>query len=168
LRQAKLTPNKLKQNEKATCYYNDVTYRDSAVKLLRTQQKRYRLPNDRQHHSLTTAYRMNWIDLTTESQLAEIKERSFNRPQVIFKHSTRCSISAVTKNRLERSVPPGNADFYYLDLIQHRTISNKIAADFSVYHESPQVLLIKNGECVYDESHSGINMDEITDQANII
>jgi bacillithiol system protein YtxJ len=55
-------------------------------------------------------------------------------------------------------------DFYFLDLIQHRNISNKIAQEFSVFHESPQVLLIKNGECVYDESHSGISMDEIADQ----
>jgi bacillithiol system protein YtxJ len=105
---------------------------------------------------------MNWIALTNETQLEEIKERSKTKPQVIFKHSTRCSISSVAKNRLERSVPP-DADFYYLDLIQHRNISGKIAEDFSVYHESPQILLIKNGECVYDESHSGISMDEITE-----
>lgn len=107
---------------------------------------------------------MNWIELTHEAQLEEIKERSKNKPQVIFKHSTRCSISSVAKNRLERSNPPQDADFYYLDLIQHKNISGKIAETFSVYHESPQILLIKNGECIYDESHSGISMDEITDQ----
>lgn len=107
---------------------------------------------------------MNWITLTNDTQLEEIKERSKTKPQIIFKHSTRCSISSVAKNRLERSAPLPDADFYYLDLIQHRTISGKIAEDFSVYHESPQILLIKNGECVYDESHSGISMDEITEQ----
>jgi len=107
---------------------------------------------------------MKWIELTKEAQLEDIKERSRLKPQVIFKHSTRCSISSVAKNRLERSTPPQDADFYFLDLIQHRTISSKIAETFSVYHESPQILLIKNGECVYDESHSGISMDEIADQ----
>ena len=99
------------------------------------------------------------------SQLAEIKEQSKVKPQLIFKHSTRCSISSVAKSRLERSTPPENVDFYFLDLIKNRDISNKIAEEFSVSHESPQVLLIKNGECVYDESHSGISMDEIEEQA---
>lgn len=107
---------------------------------------------------------MNWKDLTEESQLSEIKEASKLRPQVIFKHSTRCSISAVAKSRLERGTPPSNVDFYFLDLIRNRPVSNKIAEEFSVYHESPQVLLIKNGECVYDESHSGISMADIEDQ----
>ncbi len=108
---------------------------------------------------------MDWIDLTNVSQLAEIKEQSKVKPQLIFKHSTRCSISSVAKSRLERSTPPENVDFYFLDLIKNRDISNKIAEEFSVSHESPQVLLIKNCECVYDESHSGISMDEIEEQA---
>ncbi|MEO5893723.1 MAG: bacillithiol system redox-active protein YtxJ [Ferruginibacter sp.] len=108
---------------------------------------------------------MDWKELTTESQLIEIKEQSKNKPQLIFKHSSRCSISGVAKNRLERGTPPGNIDFYFLDLLSNRDISNKIAEEFSVHHESPQVLLIKNGQCVYDESHSGITMDEIEEQA---
>ncbi len=108
---------------------------------------------------------MNWISLNQESQLGEIKEQSKTKPQLIFKHSTRCSISSVAKNRLERSAVPDNIDFYFLDLIKDRAISNKVAEEFDVFHESPQVLLIKNGECVYDESHSGISMDEIGEQA---
>ncbi|MEJ7587030.1 MAG: bacillithiol system redox-active protein YtxJ [Ferruginibacter sp.] len=104
---------------------------------------------------------MDWIALTEEAQLTEIKKLSESKPQVIFKHSTRCSISSVVKNRLERTKPPGNVDFYFLDLIRNRDISNKIADEFSVYHESPQVLLIKDGKCIYDESHSGISMHEI-------
>ena len=107
---------------------------------------------------------MNWIELKSESQLTEIIERSQSKPQVIFKHSTRCSISSMAKSRLERSTTPDNVDFYYLDLIAHRNISNKIAAEFEVYHESPQVLVVKNGECVYSESHSSINMAEIEEQ----
>ena len=60
---------------------------------------------------------MNWINLTNLQQLEEIKEKSAQKPQVIFKHSTRCSISSMAKGRLDRSEPPQNADFYYLDLI---------------------------------------------------
>ena len=104
---------------------------------------------------------MNWIALTSEDQLTQIRERSEERPQVIFKHSTRCSISSVAKGRLERSKVPPGADFYYLDLIGYRSISNKIAEVFNIHHESPQVLVIKNGECIYDDSHMGINMADI-------
>ena len=107
---------------------------------------------------------MKWINLTNEEQLQQIKLNSNTKTQVIFKNSTRCSISSVAKNRLERSSQPGDIDFYFLDLIQNRPISNKIAEDFKVYHESPQILLIKNGECIYDESHSGIDMQEIIEQ----
>ena len=107
---------------------------------------------------------MNWIDLNTIQQLADIKELSKTRPQIIFKHSTRCSISSMAKSRLERSKQPDAGDFYFLDLLKHRSISDQIAADFAVSHQSPQILLIKNTECVYEESHSGIQMDEIAEQ----
>ncbi|MDQ6757778.1 MAG: bacillithiol system redox-active protein YtxJ [Bacteroidota bacterium] len=108
---------------------------------------------------------MTWISLLNEEQLNELKEKSYSKPQVIFKHSTRCSISNMAKNRLERSSQSTDLNFYFLDLIKHRNISNKIAEDFKVYHESPQVLVIRNGECIYDESHSGIDMEEIVEQA---
>jgi bacillithiol system protein YtxJ len=110
---------------------------------------------------------MNWITLETETQLEDIRQRSTERPQVIFKHSTRCSTSALVKSRLERgSQPPGkDIEFYYLDLLNYRPISNKIAETFQVRHESPQILVIRNGECIYDESHLGISMDDILEQA---
>lgn len=108
---------------------------------------------------------MSWNDLNEESQLAGIKTLSERQPVVIFKHSTRCSISTMAKGRLERSIAPEGISFYHLDLIRHRAISNKVAEVFGVHHESPQVLLIRNGACVYDESHNGISMDEIIKQA---
>jgi bacillithiol system protein YtxJ len=111
---------------------------------------------------------MNWIEITNESQLSEVKELSKDKPQLIFKHSTRCSISSMAKSRLEKGITPGGIAFYYLDLIKHRNISQKVAEVFAVSHESPQILLIKNGECVYDESHSGITMDEIVEQSATI
>jgi bacillithiol system protein YtxJ len=107
---------------------------------------------------------MNWIPLTDEQQLETIKEESKNQPVIIFKHSTRCNISSMAKNRLDREEKPQNVKFYYLDLVAHRSLSNKIAEVFQVHHESPQVLLIKNGECTYDESHNGISMQEIEEQ----
>lgn len=111
---------------------------------------------------------MNWINITSVGQLDEIKEKSNTKPQLVFKHSIRCSISGMTKSRLERSQQPENIDFYYLDLINYRSISNKIAEEFNVWHESPQILLIKNGECVYDESHTAIRMDDIVQHASAV
>lgn len=108
---------------------------------------------------------MKWEQLTDENQLETIKEQSKTQPVVIFKHSTRCSISSMAMSRLERSNQPDGITFYYLDLIRYRSISNKIAEVFTVHHESPQVLLIRNGECMYDESHNGIDMSEIVEQA---
>ncbi len=108
---------------------------------------------------------MNWIPLQNEAQIDEIVSKSSQKPQVIFKHSTRCSISSMAKNRLDKKNAPEGIDFYYLDLIQFRKISNKIAVDFNVTHQSPQVLIIDHGICIYDESHSGITMDDIAANA---
>ncbi|WP_460910468.1 bacillithiol system redox-active protein YtxJ [Spirosoma areae] len=101
---------------------------------------------------------MNWNRLTSDTQLDVIKEESARQPILIFKHSTSCSISAMALSRMERNwsdqlgVKP-----YYLDLIANRLISNKIEYVFGVEHESPQVLLIRNGKCVYDASHMSIS-----------
>jgi len=108
---------------------------------------------------------MNWISLTGDEQIENIKILSNSAPQVIFKHSTRCSISAMIKSRLEKSPDCGGISFYLLDLISYRNLSSKIEVEFQVHHESPQVLLIINGACVYDESHIGINMKEIISEA---
>lgn len=110
---------------------------------------------------------MKWLTLTTEAQLQDIVEKSLNQPQVIFKYSTRCSLSDMIKIRLEKKPAPPGIDFYFLDLIAHRALSDKIARQFQVFHESPQILVIKNGECVYEESHLGIQMDEIIAQGMV-
>lgn len=104
---------------------------------------------------------MNWHPIKTIEQLEQIKSASYNTPQVIFKHSTTCSISRMALDRFERAEAPENVDFHYLDLLNFRAISNEIATFFQVHHESPQVILIKGGECIYDESHYGIMMDEL-------
>lgn len=108
---------------------------------------------------------MNWIKLTDETQLDTIVEESKHQPVIIFKHSSRCGTSEMAKMRLERAKAPEDIKFYFLDLIKYRALSNKIADVFDIWHESPQILLIKNGECTYDESHIGITMEDIIEQA---
>jgi bacillithiol system protein YtxJ len=106
---------------------------------------------------------MNWIPLESIDQVNQIVERSKEKPCVIFKHSTRCSISSVAKLRLEGdwNLSENEIEAYFLDLIKHRDVSSYIAKELSVYHESPQIILIKDGEVIYDESHLDITVDEL-------
>ncbi|MDQ4139951.1 MAG: bacillithiol system redox-active protein YtxJ [Bacteroidota bacterium] len=107
---------------------------------------------------------MKWNALTSAEQLENIKAESSQQPVIIFKHSTSCSISATAKNRLERQWDEAgleNVKPYYLDLLSYRSVSNQIASTFDVRHESPQLLLIRNGECTSDWSHLGIRLDEV-------
>jgi bacillithiol system protein YtxJ len=111
---------------------------------------------------------MNWTKLSDTTQLEAIKQESISQKVVIFKHSTSCSISRTVLDRLERnwkdeemkSVKP-----YYLDLLAYRSISNKIAEDFNIVHESPQVIVIANGRPVYSTSHFDINYQKLRELA---
>src|SRR5690606_28995541 len=96
---------------------------------------------------------MNWNKLTQADQIQEIKVLSEEKPVLIFKHSTRCSISSMSLDRLLRKWQDSDAEKvtpYYLDLIASREVSDLVGREFRVPHESPQVLLIKNGEAIYD------------------
>lgn len=112
---------------------------------------------------------MIWQKLTDIAQLDQLTEESGDMAIGIFKHSTRCPISATALDRLERNWPKAQGTealkMYYLDLIAHRDISNAIVDKYGVQHESPQFILLKNGEAVYHESHYGINLGEILEQA---
>ncbi len=109
---------------------------------------------------------MDWLTLTSEKQLEEINLKSFEKQLtgvMLFKHSTRCSISSMALNRLERNWQFSNNSFpvYILDLLEYPTVSAKISDLFNVRHESPQVLIIKNGKCIYTASHSDIIVADI-------
>lgn len=103
---------------------------------------------------------MNWTSLNKAEQLDVIKQQPGY--SVIFKHSTRCSISMMAKRRFELDWDkfPTEVPLYFLDLIQYRDLSNKVSENFSVPHESPQMLLIKDGECILDQSHGEISVDD--------
>jgi len=102
---------------------------------------------------------MNWIDLTDYSQIQKARENS--EPFFVFKHSIRCSISSMAKSRFERTYDLLGVQAFYLDLITFRSISNQLAIDFQVAHQSPQLLFIQQGVCTYNASHNSINIDEI-------
>lgn len=108
---------------------------------------------------------MHWHKLSDINQLNDIQNLSKEQhigAVLLFKHSTRCSISLMALNRLETKWKDEEGiPTYYLDLLNHRDISNEISSLYSVEHASPQVLLIKNGSCIYHNSHNGISVAEI-------
>jgi bacillithiol system protein YtxJ len=105
----------------------------------------------------------HWLLLEQGAQLQEILNRSHERPCLIFKHSTRCSISAMALNRVESgwTLPEESLECWFLDLIAYREVSQAIAQTLGVQHESPQVLLVRNGAVFYHSSHSAINPQAI-------
>jgi bacillithiol system protein YtxJ len=104
-----------------------------------------------------------WRMLTDLSQLNELIELSHHQPVLIFKHSTRCSISRFALKNFENEYVFKAEELqpYFLDLLENRNISNEIAIRFGVQHQSPQILLIKEGTCVYNESHDGIEVQSL-------
>lgn len=105
---------------------------------------------------------MNWQKLEKHEQLNEIDELSKKGSVLIFKHSTRCSVSATALDRLERKERMlSTVSNFYLDLISYRAISNEIAQRYQVIHESPQALIIRNGKVVHVTTHLDINWDDL-------
>ena len=104
-----------------------------------------------------------WRQLRERSDLDALLERSKEHPCLIFKHSTRCSISAMALSRLESGwvLPQNQPEPWFLDLLAHRELSSAIAESLGVQHQSPQVIVVRNGEAVYSASHSAISPQAI-------
>lgn len=104
---------------------------------------------------------IDWKVLDTPEKLEEAISASHHQDIIIFKHSTTCSVSHMAKMRLEGEWDLKDVDAYYLDLKAYRQISDHIAERFQVHHESPQILLVRKGECLYDASHFDITVAEL-------
>ena len=106
--------------------------------------------------------KVNWNPLTSLADLDALSTASNEKPVLIFKHSTRCSISRMVLKQFEKdfsledSITP-----YFLDLLNHRDVSNEIADRFNVYHQSPQLLVIKEGKSIFDASHESIDASDL-------
>ena len=110
---------------------------------------------------------MNWKTLDSIATLDQLQQSSHQRPAVIFKHSTRCSISSMVLSRLESAWSEEemqDVDLFFLDLIRHRDVSQEIARRFKVTHQSPQMLIIQQGESVFDASHMSVSYQKLRSQ----
>ena len=107
--------------------------------------------------------KVGWRQLTDLGQLNEIVDLSTEKLVAIFKHSTRCSISRMVLKQFESEFDlQDKVDPYFLDLLEHRDISNEIASRFGVQHQSPQIIVIKDGKAVYNASHESVDVQKIT------
>jgi bacillithiol system protein YtxJ len=105
---------------------------------------------------------MKWNQLISIHQFEEIIASSNDMPILIFKHSTRCSISRFALKQFENDFDSYHkVTPYFLDLLQYREVSNEVALRFKVVHQSPQLIVVSGGSCVYHTSHSDINASEI-------
>lgn len=111
---------------------------------------------------------LQWTTLESQEHLEDILRLSHHSPQVIFKHSTRCSLSQMARNRLERhKADHPLPSFHFLDLLKYRAVSNRIAEHFSVEHQSPQILVISKEQCIYHASHNQIQMEVLLQNARM-
>jgi len=109
---------------------------------------------------------INWMQLQSVEQIDQVIEQSTSRYVMIFKHSTRCGTSAMALDRLQRNWNSSDLpemDLYFLDLITYREISNKVAEVFGVWHQSPQIIVVRDGKCIYETSHFNISFQDLVD-----
>lgn len=109
---------------------------------------------------------MNWKKLNSKEVFSEMLSNSFDSPQVLFKHSYRCSISSFALSRMQSQTK--NIDYYLLDVIAQREISNEVAQEYNVIHQSPQILIIHHGKCIYNISHLSISDKKVEKQLTLL
>lgn len=113
--------------------------------------------------------KINWVSLTEISQLTTLISQSSIKPILIFKHSTRCGVSRMALKSFEKSYDLDESvlEMCFLDLISYRDLSNEISSQLNVHHQSPQVLVVKNGQLVYHDSHYQISLQKIKEVLNL-
>ncbi|MGG5207591.1 bacillithiol system redox-active protein YtxJ [Chryseobacterium sp. MIQD13] len=104
-----------------------------------------------------------WKKLETVGDLANAIENSHHHRIAIFKHSTRCFISKTVLKNFEKEIDnlDNKVELYYLDLLEHRLVSNKISEDLGIRHESPQLIVIEDGKVINSASHEDISTSQI-------
>jgi bacillithiol system protein YtxJ len=111
----------------------------------------------------STNENVKFFTLDKMEQFDEIDEISQTKPVVLFKHSTRCSISRMALKQFdaEFNYPEEKIEWYLIDLLNHRDLSNEIASRYNVVHQSPQIVVIRNGKAVFNESHDSIAAEDL-------
>jgi len=114
--------------------------------------------------------KLEWLNLASISDLDAAIAFSHTKPVLIFKHSTRCSISASALDRLGRFWDGDQVSVktFYLDLLNHRDISDEIAARLNLEHQSPQMIIVKDGVAIFNASHGMIDFSDVKTHAPVL
>jgi bacillithiol system protein YtxJ len=106
----------------------------------------------------TPIQQLNWYTIRSANQLTELDRLSKNKLMVIFKHSTSCPISKMAFKRFQKEADfdTEQVDLFYVGVIDDREVSNAIASHYGVMHQSPQLIIIKEGDVIHHASHSAI------------
>lgn len=106
---------------------------------------------------------LEWEILSDESSIEDLIKSSFEIPVLLFKHSTRCSVSYMALENFEKewSLEVDKCKIYYLDLLKYRGVSNQIAEMTGIQHQSPQAIVLSKGHVIYHASHSAISAQAI-------
>ncbi|WP_261304251.1 bacillithiol system redox-active protein YtxJ [Paenibacillus andongensis] len=108
---------------------------------------------------------MNWKEITTLEEWESVLERSAERGQLVLKHSTTCPVSAnalIEYNHYLQENPNSDVDYVLVKVIESRPVSNQIAEDLGVKHESPQIIYVTNKKKYWAASHWSITTEHMT------
>lgn len=103
-------------------------------------------------------------EIMNEEDWKLVRDESKKKPVFVFKHSTECPISAGAAYRTNVWLKKAHKDapkIYFVKVIERRPVSQKIEAEVEVKHESPQLLLLKDGKSVWNTSHEAITSEAI-------
>lgn len=109
---------------------------------------------------------MRWESISDTESLQTIIANSEVKPQLLFKHSSRCFISTIVRSKFDDANDPELIDYLHIDVLSSRSLSSLIAKHFGIQHESPQAILVFKGDCVLDESHQSIDPAEFIEVAH--
>ncbi|MGG0381685.1 bacillithiol system redox-active protein YtxJ [Priestia endophytica] len=108
---------------------------------------------------------MDWKEIKTLEEWNSILENSTKRGQVILKHSTTCPVSANALqeyNDYLENTPNHDLDYTLVKVIESRAVSNKIAEDMNVKHESPQIIFVKDKSKYWTASHWAVTTEHMS------
>lgn len=104
-------------------------------------------------------------EIMTEADWKKVLEKSKEEPVFVFKHSTECPVSAGAAHRtntfISKETTQDTPNFYFVKVIERKPVSKTIEANMKVKHESPQLLLLKDGKALWNTSHENITAGRI-------
>jgi bacillithiol system protein YtxJ len=100
----------------------------------------------------------HFVPVSTQEDLDQLLAASNEQPVVLFKHDYACSISV--RAYFDLAKVPGEVSL--IDVDRDHALSQAVASRLSIRHESPQVIVIRDGEPVYAASHWDISPDAVT------